>query len=634
MPGEPTAQLETPAAVTAVTSARKLLRVTYTGSPVCGLLLITSPGAPTDDCDPACPFATLASYPPNFSVAVHTDQAGHFYCDWTDYCHVVSPSEQYLKISGLASAPGITGAETLNGYNGFGLSQMGLDPDNPCAFAGTSPGWHTIRTWSIGGITFPVQITIGGPPSWSIIINLFGGQSGTVYLESPTKSGCEFISGIPLSVRSTGGYAGWLDLGGASFMLEPFTQTWQIKPVFDAQNRLTHIELRKRYNTMEPLTYLERPSWDIADSPADCAALVAGTTVSGEAVWGITTVSVPVSKISRASIGTGDIRVTGPLGYDEVATFVSADQAVDAGTITATYSIPPPEGNIWAWQWNGTYTVSMVASQVADLAGNYVAAGTLGTFLCSIAGESILVPLRLAGYLMAEVETLRFSLRLADNSAFDDDATPTVQILTTAGTLVAPTSGPVNIGGGYYSVTVTQAVHFPGPGELRLQAVAAGCQLVDEPYWSGPVPADEQAIDGDPTAAEYNRRDLTIGYSHGEVVADTDYEYDYGYGYGSGGCTPTETVFCVRGLELRETSTEVGNTGLYTLGYARRYCRLEYEPKEGETLGESRMVIVLKSQPLGDYTQLTVDRAELPEAPPAGTRITIGGYSAPEQAEA
>lgn len=43
---------------------------------------------------------------------------------------------------------------------------------------------------------------------------------------------------------------------------------------------------------------------------------------------------------------------------------------------------------------------------------------------------------------------------------------------------------------------------------------------------------------------------------------------------------------------------------------------------------------MLKSQTLGDYTQITVDRAELPVAPPAGTKVTVGGYTAPEQAEA
>jgi len=366
-------------------------------------------------------------------------------------------------------------------------------------------------------------------------------------------------------------------------------------------------------------------------APADCSALVNGISLTGNSgcpELPATITAVVDNGIDSSTIATGNIRVTGPLGYDEIATLISVDVAGDGSPRVATYSIPPPEGNIWGWAYNGTYTVSMVADQVADLGGQYAAAGTLGTFLCSIDGEPILEPLFLAGYLMAATETLVFPMRLADDSALDATATPAVLIRTTAGTWVAPASGPTNDGHGYYSVTVTSATHFSAYGTLQLLATAAGCRPTCQAYKAGPIAADEQAIDGDYDAAEHDRQDIEDGYERGEVVADYDYDYDYDYSYTSGGCAPTETVFCVYGLSLREASTEVGTTGLYTGGYARRYIRLE-----GLATG-FRMMIILKSQTLGDYTQITVDRDELPEAPAAGTRVTIGGYSAPEQAEA
>ncbi|MDD4890604.1 MAG: hypothetical protein PHU85_11835, partial [Phycisphaerae bacterium] len=90
MAGEPTAQLEAPAAITAVTSARQLLRVTYTGGPACNTLIVSSPNAPSGNYDPACPFASLSNYPSSATIPIHTDLAGQRYCDWTDYCGTIT----------------------------------------------------------------------------------------------------------------------------------------------------------------------------------------------------------------------------------------------------------------------------------------------------------------------------------------------------------------------------------------------------------------------------------------------------------------------------------------------------------------------------------------------------------------
>jgi hypothetical protein len=615
MAGEPTATLEAPAAITAVTSARKLLRVTYTAVSSCSALLITSPDAPVDICDPDCPFETLYIYRPSLTISILTDGEGHRYCGWTQYRGVITPATQILVVTGLASAPGITGAESLNGLHAISLSSMGLDLDDPCAFTETSPGWHTIASLTVGGITFPVQITIG--PGWNVQINLFGGQSATAYLESPSTSPCDFTASVSLAVRSTGGYAGWLDFSGASFHLEPLVTIYEIRPVFDTDNRLSSIELRWRTNLMDPETYESDTAWTVADAPVDCAGLLAGKAVSGSTVWAGTTVSSPAPEISLATIGTGDIRVAGPLGYDEVATFVSADQAVDAETITATYSVPPPEDNIWCWQYNGTYTVSMVSDEVADLGGQYVADGTLGTFSCLITGEPILEPLFLAGYLMAATETLVFPMELTDGTALKADATVTVLIRTTAGTWVAPTSGPTNDGNGYYSVTVTDTTHFATYGTLLLKATATGCRPTTQAYKAGPIAADEQAIDGDFDGAKHDREDLEDGYERGEVVSSADYS---GSGYG---CDATTTAFCTT-LPLRTDSAEIGTTGLYNGGYARHLIRLE---------GDAIYKVILKSETYNGYTKITL-ALPLVAAPADGTHVTIGGSTEPETAEA
>jgi len=88
--------------------------------------------------------------------------------------------------------------------------------------------------------------------------------------------------------------------------------------------------------------------------------------------------------VNRSTIGTGDVRVTGPGGFSQLATFVSATPAGNATSITATYSITAP-GGTWDASDNGTYTVSMEGA-VSDLSGNNAATGAIGTFVADIGG--------------------------------------------------------------------------------------------------------------------------------------------------------------------------------------------------------------------------------------------------------
>ena len=66
------------------------------------------------------------------------------------------------------------------------------------------------------------------------------------------------------------------------------------------------------------------------------------------------------------------------------ATFVSADVNSNGTPRTATYSFTPP-GGTWDNADNGTYTVSLQASQVKDTSGNFAAASSLGTFSVDVA---------------------------------------------------------------------------------------------------------------------------------------------------------------------------------------------------------------------------------------------------------
>jgi hypothetical protein len=95
-----------------------------------------------------------------------------------------------------------------------------------------------------------------------------------------------------------------------------------------------------------------------------------------------------------SQLDDNDIRVTGPNGFDQPATFVSVDATDDGTPRTATYQISAP-GDTWDAADNGDYTVAIAADQLADTVGNSSAAGTLGSFRVAITapGTTLYLPL-------------------------------------------------------------------------------------------------------------------------------------------------------------------------------------------------------------------------------------------------
>jgi hypothetical protein len=88
--------------------------------------------------------------------------------------------------------------------------------------------------------------------------------------------------------------------------------------------------------------------------------------------------------VNVSTVNTGDVRVTGPNGYQQVAQWVSVSNSSNGTPRTATYSITPPGGGVWTAQHNGTYSVSIEPGQVADVEGAFTAAAELGQFLVSV----------------------------------------------------------------------------------------------------------------------------------------------------------------------------------------------------------------------------------------------------------
>ncbi|QOV88728.1 PKD domain-containing protein [Humisphaera borealis] len=118
-------------------------------------------------------------------------------------------------------------------------------------------------------------------------------------------------------------------------------------------------------------------------APPTATASAENITVAGGASQTITVTLSDDNKIDLASLGDGDIRVTGPGGFSAVGTLVSSTGPADGRKRTATYRISAP-GGAWAPTANGLYSIALETGQVLDAAGRSAPADPIGSFSVSL----------------------------------------------------------------------------------------------------------------------------------------------------------------------------------------------------------------------------------------------------------
>ncbi|MBD2461557.1 hypothetical protein H6G89_10900 [Oscillatoria sp. FACHB-1407] len=151
-------------------------------------------------------------------------------------------------------------------------------------------------------------------------------------------------------------------------------------------------------------------------SPPPTASLTASNFVpDGATTYSFAVTYADDSAVSAASLGNGDVRVTGPGGFNQLATFVGVSPTGDGTPRTVTYSITAPGGS-WDTADLGTYTVSLEPNQVSDTSNNFAVAGTLGTF--AAVGE--IQPPTVSGFaaptITANAGDAQFTVTYADNA--------------------------------------------------------------------------------------------------------------------------------------------------------------------------------------------------------------------------
>ncbi len=122
------------------------------------------------------------------------------------------------------------------------------------------------------------------------------------------------------------------------------------------------------------------------------------------------------SRVRAATITTNSIRVTGPNGFDQLATLQRLQPTNDAIQINATFYVAPP-GGIWNGSNNGTYTIAVEPVGIRDPNENSMPDGPLGTF--HVAAETR--PLMSIGFATAPVAGATNSFILSATGSFPHD---------------------------------------------------------------------------------------------------------------------------------------------------------------------------------------------------------------------
>jgi hypothetical protein len=107
-------------------------------------------------------------------------------------------------------------------------------------------------------------------------------------------------------------------------------------------------------------------------TPPTAKVTAANVSKGGATIYKFSVIYNDSNLLNTGTVGDGDILVTGPRKYKQVAKLVSKKPSRNAKSINAVYSVPAPGGK-WDSNDNGTYVLWMQPKQVADTAGNFVA---------------------------------------------------------------------------------------------------------------------------------------------------------------------------------------------------------------------------------------------------------------------
>jgi len=123
----------------------------------------------------------------------------------------------------------------------------------------------------------------------------------------------------------------------------------------------------------------EPPLPDPGPNQLPTASATAPSVVAGSSSYTFTVNYTDDRGINVSSLGSNDIRVTGPNSFSPLATLINISASTNGTPRQATYQIDAP-GGTWNAADNGTYSIIMRTDQVSDTNGSFVQSGLLQSF--------------------------------------------------------------------------------------------------------------------------------------------------------------------------------------------------------------------------------------------------------------
>ena len=201
-------------------------------------------------------------------------------------------------------------------------------------------------------------------------LNLMGAQGGNGgYLVTPSRNTEYILDGLKTGNGTSTGDTLRLDIAGSiAAKLKNTTRgsgTWSFAGLF----RQIKFSGMKLFNTVA----------------LKATASGAPVTTAGASVATFTVTFNGFTALDRAGLlgKLGAIRVQGPNGYSQTASFVSLTSSSDGNSQIATYSVPAP-GGFWDRDDNGVYTIEVVPGMIQNSAGQALAGRVIGTFSVNI----------------------------------------------------------------------------------------------------------------------------------------------------------------------------------------------------------------------------------------------------------
>jgi phosphodiesterase/alkaline phosphatase D-like protein len=364
-----------------------------------------------------------------------------------------------------------TGDITVSGPGSFLATPSFVSVDNAtngqvrtATYQFTPPGgsWTTDDngTYTISMVGNQVKDTSGNPVTDAVPTGTLGTFTVSVDTVAPVLSSIQSTG-----VLSTSATVSWTSDEAADTQVEYGTTAayGSTTTLADTSPRVTSHSVNLSGLSSSTLYHYRVKSRDAAGNlatssdrtftttaPPDLTAPTASLTLAPDVTTSGNSYDIKVTysdnvAVDVASITTGDITVDGPNSFSAIPSMVSVNTAGNGTPRVATYRFTPP-GGTWTTEDNGTYTISMAANQVKDTSGNWVAAGTLGTFAVSVDTVAPDISAIAASNITVQSATITWNTDEPASSQLDYGTTTSYGSSTPLDTTLV-TSHSINLGG-------------------------------------------------------------------------------------------------------------------------------------------------------------------------------------------